>query len=213
MPRGHTLTKTIRQWGFVWTGLVGFAAGIACFAFIGLDGIFNALNAVPAVVAGVILSSLLALGTLTVGALIAFARERWRNRMSRVALNNMTQGLCMFDKSARLVLCNMRYIEMHRLRREQLWGGMPLREMLVLRSHKGTFSGDPESYVVSCLREVAEGRTESRTIKFSDGRIIALTQRPLQGGGWVTTHTDVTEKLAAEEERDSLRVREERRAA
>ena len=213
MPRGHTLTKTIRQWGFVWTGLVGFAAGIACFAFFGLDGIFNALNAVPAVVAGVILSSLLALGTLTIGALFALSRERWRNRMSRIALNNMTQGLCMFDKSARLVLCNMRYIEMHRLRREQLRGGMPLREMLVLRLQQGTFAGDPDSYAASCLSEVAEGRTESKTIKFSDGRIIALAQRPLRGGGWVTTHTDITEKLAAEEERDTLRMREERRVA
>jgi hypothetical protein len=183
MPRGHTLTKTIRQWGFVWTGLVGFAAGIACFAFIGLDGIFNALNAVPAVVAGVILSSLLALGTLTIGALFALSREPWRNRMSRIALNNMTQGLCMFDKSARLVLCNMRYIEMHRLQREQLRGGMPPREMLVLRLQHGTFAGDPDSYAASCLSEVAEGRTESKTIKFSDGRIIALAQRPLRGGG------------------------------
>ena len=213
MPRGHTLTKTIRQWGFVWTGLVGFAAGIACFAFIGLDGIFNALNAVPAVVAGVILSSLLALGTLTIGALFALSRERWRNRMSRIALNNMTQGLCMFDKSARLVLCNMRYIEMHRLQREQLRGGMPLREMLVLRLQHGTFAGDPDSYAASCLSEIAEGRTESKMIKFSDGRIIALAQRPLRGGGWVTTHTDITEKLAAEEERDTLRMREERRVA
>ena len=27
----------------------------------------------------------------------AFAQERWRNLLSRIALNNMTQGLCMFD--------------------------------------------------------------------------------------------------------------------
>ncbi len=133
--------------------------------------------------------------------------------MTRIALNNMTQGLCMFDKWARLVFCNMRYIEMHRLRREQLRGGMPLREMLVLRAERDTFSGDPDDYVASCLREVAAARTESRTITFGDGRIVALIQRPLQGGGWVTTHTDITEKLAAEEERDSLRIREVRRAA
>ena len=208
------LTKAIRQWGIlVWTGAGGLAAGIACFTFFGLDGIFQALNAVPAAVAGAILSVLFALVALAFGAMIAVAQERWRNRMSRVAFNNMTQGLCMFDKSARLVLCNMRYIEMHRLRREQLRGGMPLREMLVLRAERGTFSGDPGDYVASCLRDAAGGRTESRTITFSDGRIVALTQRPLQGGGWVTTHTDITEKLAAEEERDSLRVREVRRAA
>ena len=34
------------------------------------------------------------------------------------ALNNMLQGLCMFDKDARLVLCNDRYLEMYGLSRE-----------------------------------------------------------------------------------------------
>ena len=214
MLSGHTLTKTIRQWGVVvWSGILGFAIGIACFAFFGLDGIFGALNALPAIAVVVILSGLLALAALALGALYAVSLERWRNRMSRIALNNMTQGLCMFDRSARLVLCNMRYIEMHNLRREQLRGGMPLREMLVIRKDVGTFSGDPDIYAASCLREATEGRTVSRTIKFDDGRMIALAQRPLRGGGWVTTHTDITDKLAAEEERDSLRIREERRVA
>ncbi len=214
MFRGHTLTKTIRQWGLiVWTGVGGFAIGIACFASFGLDGILSALNALPAVVAGIILSGLLALATLAIGALFALSRERWRNRMSRIAINNMTQGLSMYDSAARLVLCNTRYIEMHHLRREQLWGGMPLREMLVLRSRTGTFSGDPDTDIANCLSEVAEGRTETKVIKFQDGRIIALTQRPLREGGWVATHTDITEKLAAEEERDTLRIREERRMA
>ncbi len=156
MFRGHTLTKTIRQWGLiVWTGVGGFAVGIAGFAFFGLDGILSALNALPAVVAGIILSGLLALATLAIGALFALSRERWRNRMSRIALNNMTQGLCMFDRSAHLVLCNMRYIEMHHLRREQLRGGMPLREMLVLRSR--TRARSPA--IRTATPKVASGRS------------------------------------------------------
>ena len=61
--------------------------------------------------------------------------------------------------------------------------------------------------------EVAEGRSEAKTIKFVDGRIIGLASRPLAEGGWVTTHFDITEKLAAEKERDSLRQSEERRVA
>jgi hypothetical protein len=35
----------------------------------------------------------------------------------------------------------------------------------------------------------------------------------MRGGGWVATHTDVTEQLLAEKERDSLRQREQRRRA
>jgi methyl-accepting chemotaxis protein len=40
-----------------------------------------------------------------------------------------------------------------------------------------------------------------------------LIVRPLSDGGWVSTHTDVTQQRLAERERDSLRQREERRAA
>ncbi len=40
MLRGHTLTKTIRQWGLlISAGVIGLAAGFACFAYFGLDGI------------------------------------------------------------------------------------------------------------------------------------------------------------------------------
>ena len=59
----------------------------------------------------------------------------------------------------------------------------------------------------------AENRTDTRTIELKDGRVIALVSRPMRGSGWVATHTDVTEQLLAEKERDSLRQREQRRRA
>jgi methyl-accepting chemotaxis protein len=77
----------------------------------------------------------------------------------------------------------------------------------------GNFNGDPDHYVADCLRQAAEGQTETKTIELKDGRVIALVSRPMRGGGWVATHTDVTEQLLAEKERDSLRQREQRRRA
>jgi methyl-accepting chemotaxis protein len=214
MLRSRTLTTTIRKWGLVVsTGAGGFAVGIVGITVVGVDGICRALNQIPAAAVGAALSALLALAALAIGTLITLGRERARNRLARIALNNMTQGLCMFDSGARLVLYNMRYIEMHRLRREQLRAGMSLRELLILRAQTGTFSDDPDRYVAALLKQVAEGRTEARTIKFEDGRIIALVARPLPSGGWVTTHSDVTEQLAAEAERDSLRQHDERQRA
>src|SRR5690348_15871444 len=65
---------------------------------------------------------------------------------------------------------------------------------------------------IFCARR-AENRTETKTLELKDGRVIALVSRPMRGGGWLATHTDVTEQLAAEKERDSLRQREERRRA
>jgi len=206
---GHALAKTFRQWKFVVAaGVVGLAAVVAGLALFGLDGFAHAVNATP--VAAPVLVLVAVLG---VGALVALVHERRRLFLARIALNNMTQGLCMFDSSARLILCNMPYIEMHLLRREQLRGGMPLREMLEIRLEKGTFTGDADRYAAECLKQAREGRTEKRVIKFADGRTIALAMRPLPNGGWVTTHTDVSEQFAAEAERDSLRQREESRRA
>ncbi len=214
MFRGHMLAKTVRQWGLVISaGTAGLAAGIAGFALFGLDGIFRALNAAPSLVAGAVVSALLALAGLAIGALIAVAQERWRNRLARIALNNMTQGLSMFDGAARLVLCNTRYIEMSQLPRQDFRRGMPLREILMRRAKAGTFSGDADQYVADCLKQAAEGRTDARTVELKDGRAISLVFRPLASGGWVSTHTDVTQQRMAEKERDSLRQGEERRAA
>ena len=213
MPFGLSLTKTFRQWKpVIWTGAIGLAVGIAGLSLIGLDGIFHALNGVP-VAASAVLCGLVTLAALGIGALWALATERHRNLLARIALNNMTQALCMFDDAGRLVLCNSPYIEMHLLRREQLRAGMPLREMLDIRIDNGTFTGDPDRYAQECLRNAAEGRSQKRTIKFKDGRTIALAMQPLQNGGWVTTHTDVTEQFVAEEERDLLRQREQGRLA
>ncbi len=100
---------------------------------------------------------------------------------------------------------------MYRLPPEHARIGTPLRTLLAHRLSAGTFAGDPDRYVADCMQQVAEGRTETKTIELKDGRIIAVVSRPMQGGGWVATHSDVTERLLAEKERDSLRLRDERR--
>jgi methyl-accepting chemotaxis protein len=214
MLGGHILAKTLRQWGLlVAMGLAGFGAGVALLATIGLDGIFRTLNSASPLVAGFAIAALLALALLAIGALILLALERWRNRQARIALNNMAQGLSMFDAAGRLVLCNMRYIEMSKLPREVFWRGMPMRDILMRRVQAGSFSGDPDQYAAECIKLAATGRTEAKTIDIGDGRSIALIFRPLRGGGWVSTHSDVTQQRTAEKERDSLRLREERRIA
>src|SRR5262249_57139426 len=55
-------------------------------------------------------------------ALVALVADRRLRRLYRrqnhrldAALNNMSQGLCMFDKTAQLVFCNQRYLEMYNL--------------------------------------------------------------------------------------------------
>ena len=127
---------------------------------------------------------------------------RARNLQLDTALNNMNQGLCMFDGNARLILCNDRYIEMYRLSRAVVRPGCTLRTMLDHRRDNGTFSGDTDQYILDLRAQLARGQTASVTVELADGRVIAIVNSLMERGGWVATHEDITERRRAERERD-----------
>jgi methyl-accepting chemotaxis protein len=166
------------------------------------------LNDFPVAAVGFGLSAVLALV-----ALVALARERRYNHDARIALDNMRQALAMFDATGRLRLCNARYVEMSKLPRKHFRRGVLLRDLLVRRAAAGTFEADPDEYIGDCMKKSAAGRVEERIFELKDGRTIAMMFYPLAGGGWVSTHNDITQQRAAERERDSLRQSEERRAS
>jgi len=214
MLSAHTLTNAIRRWVLIAGTAAGSSAmGIAAYVVLGRDGIVAILSGLSAAALGAILSAPFIFAVLSIAALLAFVRERRRNRLGRIAIDNMTQGLSMFDRDGKLLVCNARYIEMSQLPREFFYSGMPFREILAERANKGSFDGDPDAYVAECMKRAAEGRRETKTIDLQDGRTVSLVFNPLADGGWVSTHTDVTQQRAAEKERDSLRHSEERRAA
>jgi methyl-accepting chemotaxis protein len=214
MPFLAQLSRTSRRVELVALGgAAGFAAGIGAFVLLGPHWLARLLSDSSAAIGAVLMGVIFALAASTLAAIVVIIRVRTQYRLIRSALNNMTQGLCMFDSAARLILCNERYIEMYHLRPERAQRGTPLRDLLSERAAAGTFSADPDAYVAACLKQVAEGRTETKTIEIKDGRVISLVGRPIRGGGWLATHTDVTDQLSAERERDALRQRELRRRA
>ncbi len=209
---GPNLSKASRNWKLViLAGAAGFAVGLVFVFFCGPSQVVAALKAAPDWVADGALAAPFGLGAAALAGLFVNARRRIQARMLRTALNHMTQGLCMFDGTARLLLCNERYLEMYGLRPNDAKPGMSLRDMLLQRAAVGSFKGDPDKYIAEALRLVAEGRTDAKTIELTDGRMISLVNRPISGGGWVATHFDVTKRLRAEKERDALLQREERR--
>jgi len=114
-------------------------------------------------------------------------------------LDNMSQGVLMFDADARLVFCNQRYIEMYRLSPEVVVPGCGLRELLEHRKAVGAFSGELENYIVDLRQDIAQGKTSNYVAKAADGRVFSLVRKPITGGGWIATHEDVTERQRAEE--------------
>src|SRR4029078_9566033 len=72
------------------------------------------------------------------------------------AVNNMTQGLLLFDSSQRMVICNHRYIEMYGLSAEVIKTGTSLREIIEHRRETGSFIGDADEYIENTLRDIGK---------------------------------------------------------
>jgi len=131
------------------------------------------------------------------------ARERdlqAQNVRFDIAINNMTQGLLLFDSSERLIVCNQRYTAMYGLSPDVVKPGINLRDLVGYRKQMGTFDGDVDKYCAALSRSMLEGKTSHHQTETPDGRTILIVNKPVAGGGWVATHEDITERRRAEEQ-------------
>ncbi|MDO8399373.1 MAG: EAL domain-containing protein [Bradyrhizobium sp.] len=115
------------------------------------------------------------------------------------AINNMTQGLLLYDSDARIVLCNQRYLEMYNLDSDVIKPGSHLRDIIGYRKQTGSFHGDPDEFCSAILRNVAEKRMTHNVVQTPGDRSILIVNKPLANGGWVTTLEDITERRRADE--------------
>ena len=113
------------------------------------------------------------------------------------AVNNMTQGLLLFDSKQHLVICNKRYLEMYGLSAEVVKPGCSFHDVIAHRKETGSFVGDVDRYVTLVLRDIVQ--RNAMVITTPDGRSIQIVNEPLADGGWVATHEDITERRRAEE--------------
>jgi diguanylate cyclase (GGDEF)-like protein len=116
-----------------------------------------------------------------------------------MAINNMTQGLLLYDSSERLVVCNQRYISMYGLSPDLVKPGLGFRDLVAHRKATGSFKGDAEAFISNVLRNVALGKITHSTVETADGRSIQIVNQPLKSG-WLTTHEDITERTRSEEQ-------------
>src|SRR5262249_50541307 len=131
-------------------------------------------------------------------------RLRQQDARLATALNNMSQGLCMWDADARLILCNERYVQMYGLPPALVTPGVPLRDLLARRTAAGSFSGNPDEYITNLMATIAAGKSSSTLVELADGRVTSVSNRPMAGGGWVATHEDITEQRRLEQQPAAL---------
>lgn len=120
-----------------------------------------------------------------------------------LALENMTQGICLFDRDERLILANGRYSQIFKFPEGFVVPGMTYWEMIA----KGySVAIDDEAEALERAQEHYERYKKAlnsqenailhRTLS---GRTIRVNLNPLPKGGWVATFEDITERIKTEE--------------
>ncbi|APT29650.1 hypothetical protein MCBMB27_00359 [Methylobacterium phyllosphaerae] len=136
---------------------------------------------------------------------IASAEERARSERDLrahyerfgVALDNMVQGLCLFDADERLVILNARFASLYAIPDHLRQPGTKAEDLrrFVLAQHRG--SGGPWEAVLTPPLPRVPSDTAS-VMHLTDDRDISVLRVLLPDGGWIATHEDITERRRSE---------------
>lgn len=194
--------------------LVGFAAFVGCLAALTIftpNWAPAIIRTIPEMMLTVALAAVVGQFVMSLTGAVITRQQARENTQIRTTIDSMAQGLCMFDASERLVVCNSQYYEMYELTSADIKPGSTLSEVLAKRVEKGTFSRDAQQYRKEFLGSIAQGRTIVHEVKSKGGRLLLVTNHPMKGGGWIGTHEDITERRQTELQRDTMQRQEERR--
>ena len=120
-------------------------------------------------------------------------------RQLSIAVNNISQGLVLYDGSARVITCNQPYLEMFGLSPDVAKSGCTMQRLIAHRKETGSFEGDVDEFCNVIIQEVSLGKTTRQLTQTPGGRAIEIINRPLKEGGWVATIEDITERTRADE--------------
>jgi PAS domain S-box-containing protein len=114
-------------------------------------------------------------------------------------IQTIAQGVVVFDARARLVAFNPQFAEFFEFPTGFLRPGMPIEDIIRYRAENSLFGegdiGEQIRYHVQ-RAEIRTERSDERTL--SNGKSYIYHRKPMSGGGFVATYTDITERKKME---------------
>jgi diguanylate cyclase (GGDEF)-like protein len=120
------------------------------------------------------------------------------------ALNNMSQGVAMFDGRRRLIISNTQLAKIYRLTPEQTKPGTSFLTILAARAAVGSVPENVPNFVIDSLDQVSRVGLSHSLYELRDGRTVAVSLQTMDGGGWVSIHQDITAQKRIEAELERL---------
>jgi signal transduction histidine kinase len=119
-------------------------------------------------------------------------------RLLQSTLENIGEGLSVFDRRGRLIAWNSRFCELLELP-PNLAVGAPLREILMLQAVRGDFGNDdPSTEVTERLERFYRNVPTVKERVTRRGRILQISRRAMPDGAVVSVYSDITELKASE---------------
>ncbi len=127
---------------------------------------------------------------------------RRQNLLFDAALENMANGLSVYDRDMRLLVCNGNYLKIYGLAAEEAKPGTHLADLVRAVIRHGVYPADfPTEKLFEDLRQhLSSMKDLTVQRRLCDGRSLAVRYRPLPDGSFVATYDDVTERERAHEE-------------
>jgi diguanylate cyclase (GGDEF)-like protein len=130
-------------------------------------------------------------------------KQEWSLRESNLlldaALENMSQGICLYDAQNRLEIFNQRFLEIFGLSPDRIKPGISYKEVLAIGVGTGNHIGkDVEQILAEQSEFLREKPPKPHLYDLNNGRVVACLYCPTADGRWVATYEDVTERRQAE---------------
>lgn len=125
----------------------------------------------------------------------------FNRRLLEATLENITQGVSVIDSEQRLIGWNSRYLELMNYPPGMVHVGESIEDMIRFNAEQGRFGDvDIEQEISKRLKLLRLGSPYRYQSAFIDGKTIEISGRPMPGGGYVTTYTDITDSKVIENE-------------
>jgi diguanylate cyclase (GGDEF)-like protein len=124
---------------------------------------------------------------------------RETNLLLDAALENMSQGLCLFSKDNKVEVFNRRYLEIFKLPADLVKSGISLEEVVRVSFANSKHPSETiDQAVAACMERHSQGMPRPHIYEFADGRVVSCFYTPTEDGRCVATYEDVTERRQAE---------------
>ncbi|WP_306027262.1 PAS domain-containing hybrid sensor histidine kinase/response regulator [Stappia sp. MMSF_3263] len=125
---------------------------------------------------------------------------QYNRDLLQTALDQVRQGISVFDRDLRLICWNRQFRELLGLPAEYGQVGTPLDAILRYNAKRGEFGNDSvEATVGDRIDKLAVRHETFQEHMINGGLVLEVRTSPMPDGGIVTTYTDITERVLGEE--------------